>query len=148
MKLLPLASALALALLVSACGKSEAPAPAADATPAAEAPAAAPAEAAPAPAPEAAAAATDGAASGDDVGKKVFGATCALCHASGLAGAPKPGDKADWGPRIAQGKDTLYKHALEGYNGNAGAMPARGGNASLSDEDVKAAVDYMVAQSQ
>lgn len=146
MKLFPLASALALALLASACGKSEAPAPAADATPAAEAPAAAPAEAAPA--PEAAAAATDGAASGDDVGKKVFGATCALCHASGLAGAPKPGDKADWGPRIAQGKDTLYKHALEGYNGNAGAMPARGGNASLSDEDVKAAVDYMVAQSQ
>jgi cytochrome c5 len=43
--------------------------------------------------------------------------------------APKPGDKADWGPRIAQGKDTLYKHAIEGFNGAKGAMPARGGNA-------------------
>ena len=146
MKLLPLASALALALLASACGKSEAPAPAADATPAAEAPAAAPAEAAPA--PEAAAAATDGAASGDDVGKKVFGATCALCHASGLAGAPKPGDKADWGPRIAQGKDTLYKHATEGFNGNKGAMPPKGGNPALNDDEIKAIVDFMVSKAE
>lgn len=148
MKLLPLTTALSLALLVSACGKSEAPAPAAEPAAAAEAPAtpAAPAEAAPA--PETASAAPDAAAAGDEAGKKTYGATCALCHASGLAGAPKPGDKAAWGPRIAQGKDTLYTHALEGYTGAAGAMPARGGNTSLSDDDVKAAVDYMVAQSQ
>ena len=145
MKLLPLASALALALLVSACGKSEAPAPAADATPAAEAPTAAPAETAPA--SDAATAATDAAASGDDVGKKVFGATCALCHASGLAGAPKPGDKADWGPRIAQGKDTMYKHAIEGFTGAKGMMPAKGGSANLTDAEVKAAVDYMADKS-
>ncbi len=70
-----------------------------------------------------------------------------MCHAAGVAGAPKPGDKADWGPRIAQGKDTLYKHALEGFNGAKGSMPARGGNTKMSDEDVKAAVDYMVGLS-
>ena len=77
-----------------------------------------------------------------------FGKTCALCHASGAAGAPKPGNKDEWGPRIAQGNDTLYKHALEGFTGAKGAMPARGGNASLSDDDVKAAVNYMVALSK
>ena len=70
-----------------------------------------------------------------------------MCHAAGVAGAPKPGDKADWGPRIAQGKDTLYKHAIEGFTGAKGSMPARGGNAKMSDEDVKAAVDYMVGLS-
>ena len=70
-----------------------------------------------------------------------------MCHAAGVAGAPKPGDKADWGPRIAQGKDTLYKHAIEGYTGAKGMMPARGGNTKMSDEDVKAAVDYMVGLS-
>ncbi len=149
-KLLPLTAALSVALLVSACGKSGTTAAPAESALAAESPAAdAPAEATPAPA-EAAPAGDATAATGDaaDPGKKVYGATCALCHASGLAGAPKPGDKADWGPRIAQGKDMLYTHALEGYNGNAGAMPARGGNLNLSDDDVKAAVDYMVAQSQ
>lgn len=82
------------------------------------------------------------------IGKSVFGKTCALCHASGAAGAPKPGNKDEWGPRIAQGNDTLYKHALEGFTGAKGAMPARGGNASLSDDEVKAAVDYMVSLSK
>ena len=72
---------------------------------------------------------------------------CAMCHQTGAAGAPKLGDKADWGPRLAQGKDTLYKHALEGFNGNKGAMPAKGGNPSLSDDDVKAAVDFMAGKS-
>ena len=80
-------------------------------------------------------------------GKSVYNKTCALCHGAGVAGAPKPGDKADWGPRIAQGKDTLYKHAIEGFTGAKGMMPARGGAASLSDADVKAAVDYMADQS-
>ena len=56
--------------------------------------------------------------------------------------------KDEWGPRIAQGNGTLYKHALEGFTGAKGAMPARGGNASLSDDDVKAAVNYMVALSK
>lgn len=82
------------------------------------------------------------------LGKSVFGKTCAMCHAAGVAGAPKPGDKADWGPRIKQGKDTLYKHALQGFTGNKGQMPARGANAALKDDEVKAAVDYMADQSK
>lgn len=139
-----LTMALAAATLVlAACGKSEAPAPAAPAP--APAPAAAPA---PATEPAPAAAAAPAAPTAENtVGKKVFGATCSMCHAAGVAGAPKPGDKADWGPRIAQGKDTLYKHALEGFTGAKGQMPARGGNAALSDDEVKAAVDYMADQS-
>ena len=116
------------ALALTACGKSEAP----SAPPATQAAAPAPA---PAPAAE------------NAVGKSVFGKACALCHAAGVAGAPKPGDKDDWGPRIAQGKDVLYKHAIEGFTGAKGVMPARGGNASLSDDEVKAAVDYMADQS-
>lgn len=144
MKLIPLASALALsAFLLTACSKNEGEAPAASEAPAAEVQAPA-AEAAPAPAPEAAAPAV----AANDAGKKVYGGTCAMCHASGLAGAPKPGDKEAWAARIAQGSDTLHKHAIEGFTGSNGMMPAKGGNASLSDDDVKAAVDYMVSQSQ
>jgi len=71
-----------------------------------------------------------------------------MCHASGAAGSPKPGDKADWGPRIAQGNDVLYKHALEGFTGAKGQMPSRGGNATLKDDEVKAGVDYMVSLSK
>ena len=119
--------------LLAACGKSEAP-PAA-------APAAAPAPVAAAPAP--APAAADG-GKGADIFKK----TCAMCHQTGVAGAPKLGDKADWGPRIAQGKDTLYKHATEGYNGAKGAMPAKGGNPALKDDEIKEIVDFMVAKSE
>ena len=70
-----------------------------------------------------------------------------MCHAANVAGAPKPGDKADWGPRIAQGNDTLYKHAIEGFTGAKGMMPPRGGGSTLTDDELKAAVDYMVAQS-
>ena len=120
----------AAVLLLAACGKTEAPAPAP-----------APVAAAPAPAPAAPAAPEN------TVGKSVYGKTCSMCHAAGVAGAPKPGDKADWGPRIAQGKDTLYKHAIEGFTGAKGLMPARGGAASLGDDDVKAAVDFMADQS-
>lgn len=122
----------AAVLLLAACGKTDAPAPA---------PAPAPVAAAPAPAPAAPAAPEN------TVGKSVYGKTCSMCHAAGVAGAPKPGDKADWGPRIAQGKDTLYKHALEGFTGNKGMMPARGGAATLGDDEVKAAVDFMADQS-
>ncbi|WP_418288000.1 c-type cytochrome [Melaminivora suipulveris] len=80
-------------------------------------------------------------------GKSVYDKTCALCHAAGVAGAPKPGDKGDWSPRIAQGNDTLYKHAIEGFTGKKGVMPPRGGAVNLSDDEVKSAVDYMVSQS-
>ncbi|UDF34437.1 UNVERIFIED_ORG: c-type cytochrome [Shinella sp. XGS7] len=124
----------AAVLLLAACGKQESPA--APTTPAGIATPAAPAEPAPAPVAD------------NSAGKSVFGKTCAMCHAAGVAGAPKPGDKADWGPRIAQGQELLYKHALEGFTGAKGMMPARGGGSSLTDEEVKAAVDYMVAQSR
>ena len=81
-------------------------------------------------------------------GQSVYNRTCALCHAAGVAGAPKPGDKADWEPRIAQGVDVMYKHAIEGFTGSKGMMPPRGGASNLSDEEVKAAVDFMVEKSQ
>jgi len=82
------------------------------------------------------------AASGAD-GKKVYEANCQACHGGAVPGVPHVGKKEDWAPRIKQGKDTLHKHALEGFN----AMPAKGGNGSLSDDEVKAAVDYMANQS-
>ncbi|MEE9310606.1 MAG: c-type cytochrome [Cocleimonas sp.] len=77
-------------------------------------------------------------------GKKVYDSACFACHASGVAGSPKLGDKDAWAPRIATGIDALYGVSLTGK----GAMPAKGGNMSLSDADVKAAVDYMVNQSK
>ena len=82
------------------------------------------------------------AASGAD-GKKVFEATCQACHGGAVPGIPGIGKKDEWASRIKQGKETLHKHALEGFN----AMPAKGGNAGLSDDEVKAAVDYMANQS-
>ncbi len=75
-------------------------------------------------------------------GKAVFDKTCALCHASGVAGAPRYGNARDWAPRVKTGLPALYRSALEG---TARGMPGKGGNLSLSDADVKAAVDYMVA---
>jgi cytochrome c5 len=77
-------------------------------------------------------------------GESVYKGGCIACHAAGVAGAPKFADKAAWGPRIAKGKPLLYEHALKGFN----AMPAKGGNAALADADVKAAVDYMLAQAK
>ncbi|HUL55780.1 MAG TPA: c-type cytochrome [Usitatibacter sp.] len=73
-------------------------------------------------------------------GKKTYETVCFACHASGVAGAPKFGDKAAWAPRVARGKDALHTSALKGK----GAMPPKGGNPALSDADVMAAVDYMV----
>ncbi|MGQ0429217.1 MAG: c-type cytochrome [Gammaproteobacteria bacterium] len=81
-------------------------------------------------------------------GKSVYESACITCHGSGLAGAPKFGDKGAWGPRAAAGSDTLYKHAIEGFQGSDGFMPAKGGRMDLSDDAVKAAVDYMVSQSR
>lgn len=81
-------------------------------------------------------------------GKATFDKACVACHGAGVAGAPKIGDKPAWAPRIAQGMDTLYGHALKGFQGKKGFMPAKGGNASLADAEVKAGVDYMVGQSK
>jgi cytochrome c5 len=81
-------------------------------------------------------------------GKSVYESACITCHGSGLAGAPRFGDKGAWGPRAAAGTATLYKHAIEGYQGSVGFMPAKGGRLDLSDDAVKAAVDYMVDNSR
>ena len=81
-------------------------------------------------------------------GQQVYQATCVVCHGAGIAGAPKLGDKGQWAKRIAKGVDTLYASAVNGVTGSAGAMPAKGGNPALSNAEVKAAVDYMVAQSK
>lgn len=77
-------------------------------------------------------------------GKAVYDGLCMACHSTGVAGAPKVGDAADWKARLAQGKDILYKHSIEGFTGSKGMMPAKGGNPALTDEEVKAAVDYMI----
>jgi len=81
-------------------------------------------------------------------GKATYDTACVACHSTGAAGAPKVGDKADWTARIAQGNATLYERALKGYQGKKGFMPAKGGNATLADDAVKAAVDFMVAGSR
>jgi cytochrome c5 len=91
----------------------------------------------PTPAPAAAAA--------DLGGEEVYNQACVACHGAGVAGAPKFADKAAWAERIAQGADTLHQHALAGYQGKAGFMPAKGGRTDLSDQSVINAVDYMVA---
>lgn len=78
-------------------------------------------------------------------GTEVYEGACKACHGAGLAGAPKAGDAAAWAPRIAQGKATLYDHALKGFSGKAGVMPAKGGRTDLSDDLIKQAVDHMVA---
>ena len=72
-------------------------------------------------------------------GEAVYTAICAACHATGAAGSPKFGDAAAWGTRIAQGYDTLVKHAVDGIR----AMPAKGGNPDLDDVEVARAVVYM-----
>jgi cytochrome c5 len=91
--------------------------------------------------------AIDGAATPTD-GKSVYESACAACHGSGLAGAPKLGDKADWAPRLAQGIATLEKHAIEGFQGSTGFMPAKGGRVDLTDDAVKAAVEHMATAAQ
>ena len=120
-----------------------APADAAASGEAASAPAAEGAAPADAPKADAAKAEDKGAAAGGADGKKVYEASCQACHGGAVPGIPHVGKKEDWAPRIKQGKDTLHKHAIEGFN----AMPAKGGNGSLSDDEVKAAVDYMANQS-
>jgi len=89
-------------------------------------------------------AATAAADAGPVDGAAVYQQACFSCHASGVAGAPKFGNATDWGPRIAQGADVLHQHALQGIR----AMPPKGGFMNLSDDQVKAAADYMVAQAK
>lgn len=125
---------------VKAAAPAQAAAPAAASAPAAAAaaaPAAAPAPAAPAASEKVSA----------DAGKKIYDSACVACHGAGVAGAPKLGDQANWAPRIKQGSATLYEHAIKGFQGKAGFMPPKGGS-SASDEEIKAAVDYMVAASK
>ncbi|MFW5450277.1 MAG: c-type cytochrome [Methylophagaceae bacterium] len=74
-------------------------------------------------------------------GGQVVSKTCALCHRSGMMESPKLGNAEDWAPRIEKGMDVLYDHAINGFN----MMPARGTNPSLSDDEVKAAVDHMLS---
>ena len=81
-------------------------------------------------------------------GQKVYQSACIACHGAGVAGAPMVGNAAAWAARIAAGSDSLYANAINGLVGSSGVMPAKGGNSSLSDAEVKAAVDHMVSQSQ
>ncbi len=81
-------------------------------------------------------------------GEQVYNAACLACHGAGVGGAPKFGDAGAWGPRVAQGKATLNEHALQGFQGKAGYMPPKGGRVDLSDDEIIAAVDFMVAQSR
>lgn len=84
----------------------------------------------------------------DDSGTATFNSTCAMCHKNGLMGAPKFGDSSEWSNRRKQGKEILYSHAINGFKGEKGMMPPKGGKAKLSDTEVKAAVDYMLANSK
>jgi len=93
---------------------------------------------------DAGAAPTSGTAAIPKDGAAVFQQTCSVCHGGGIAGAPKAGDRAAWGPRIAKGKDVLYQHALQGFQGTSGVMPPKGGRVDLPDDLIKAAVDHMI----
>ncbi len=78
-------------------------------------------------------------------GKRVYEANCAGCHDAGVAGAPKPGDKAAWKERLTQGIEAINKKSIEGFDGKTGMMPPKGGNAILTDEEVTNAVTFMVS---
>ena len=82
-------------------------------------------------------------------GQMIWQNNCQVCHGPGLAGAPRIGHRADWAKRLTQGTDTLIDHAIHGHAGRGGhEMPARGGNPSLTDADIAAAVNYMISQSR
>jgi cytochrome c5 len=81
-------------------------------------------------------------------GTELYEQTCSACHGQGIGGAPRAGDKAAWGPRIAKGKSVLYDHAIHGFTGSAGVMPPKGGRTDVSDDLVKQAVDHMVQLAQ
>lgn len=80
-------------------------------------------------------------------GPQVYNAACVACHGPGIGGAPKLGDAAAWSSRIAQGLPTVQSRAIEGYQGEQGYMPPKGGRVDLSDDEVLAAVEFMIAES-
>lgn len=84
------------------------------------------------------------ASAGPKSGKDLYTSVCATCHGTGVLGAPKFGNAADWGPRAAKGLDTLYTHALGGFN----SMPPKGTCAACTDDEIKGAVKYMVENSK
>ncbi|MDD9817479.1 MAG: c-type cytochrome [Gammaproteobacteria bacterium] len=90
------------------------------------------------------------AATGGSVGMNIYNRLCLSCHGTGIPGSPQLGDREAWASRMARGIEVLYKNAINGYQGEGSIMPmpARGGDATLSDEEVKAAVDYIVENSQ
>jgi cytochrome c5 len=88
-----------------------------------------------------------GAAAMPKDGTELYTQACSACHGAGIAGAPKAGDAAAWAPRIAKGKNMLYQHAVQGFQGAAGMMPAKGGRVDVSDDLVHQAVDHMVEMS-
>lgn len=133
-----------LALLYGCGGQDKevaVPAPAAVATPDAAAAPMPPA----APQPQSNGAKPQAAAPDLATGERVYKSTCSICHKSGLGGAPRIDNKKDWESRIAQGNEVLYDRAINGYRGSKGFMPPRGSNIKLSENEAKAAVDYMVA---
>ncbi len=81
-------------------------------------------------------------------GETIYNSGCVACHGAGIAGAPRVGDKAAWVHRSAQGREIIYEHALNGFQETAGIMPAKGGFTHLSDEQVKAAIDFMIKASK
>lgn len=80
-------------------------------------------------------------------GDQVYTKACFACHGTGAAGAPKVGDAADWSARASKGMEAMVQNAIKGFQGSAGVMPPKGGHPYLSDDDIKAAVDYMMAES-
>lgn len=76
-------------------------------------------------------------------GEQVYNTACFACHGTGVGGAPKLGDAAAWTPRLAKGRATLNKHGIEGFQGDAGYMPPKGGRVDLSDEEIIAAVGFL-----
>ena len=134
---------LALLLLATGCSEKEATTAQETAAPQITEPAAAAPEPVAAPEETQAAAETPadtGAAAMD--GQKIYQASCQACHAAGVAGAPKPGDKEAWAPRIAKGNDALLSSVTNGLN----AMPPKGTCMSCSEDELRAAVEYMVGQ--
>ncbi|MEM8981497.1 MAG: c-type cytochrome [Pseudomonadota bacterium] len=81
-------------------------------------------------------------------GPQVYNEACIACHGAGIGGAPMYGNADAWAPRIAKGIDTLYTHSINGFAGDAGYMPAKGGRTDLSDDEIRAAVDHMIESSQ
>jgi len=150
MKMKPFLPLLTVGLVfLGACGLEKPPAslkfPQAKEEAAAPAPSAPAATATPAAAPAAEKAPADPKLA---AGKAVYDTNCAACHEAGMMGAPKPGDKAAWSARIPQGVEAMAKKSIAGFQGKAGAMPPKGGNATLTDEAITNAVAFMVDKSK